>query len=158
MRTVEDALYDTVHDYPGGVDPLAKRMGLAPSTLQNMANPNLPECGWSLKRFRQAIAFTGDTRAIDALCGESGGVFVKTGQGAIGDDQILEVLSRLGKEFGEVCASLHKSLADGKLTEREFKDFNQQLYELNQVSLELGARMEAKVERRPVFKVAGGGR
>ncbi len=37
---VQDAIYHTVHGYPGGVAALAARMGLPPGTLTHKANPN----------------------------------------------------------------------------------------------------------------------
>lgn len=38
--TVADAIYHTVHGYPGGVVALAARMGVSPNTLTHKANPN----------------------------------------------------------------------------------------------------------------------
>lgn len=38
--SVDDAIYHTVHNYPGGVVALAARMGVPASTLTHKANPN----------------------------------------------------------------------------------------------------------------------
>lgn len=38
--TVADAVYHTVHGYPGGVAALAARMGVSANTLTHKANPN----------------------------------------------------------------------------------------------------------------------
>ena len=38
--SIEDAIYHTVHNYPGGVTALAARMGVSPNTLTHKANPN----------------------------------------------------------------------------------------------------------------------
>ena len=38
--SVEDAIYHTVHGYPGGVTALAARMGVSANTLTHKANPN----------------------------------------------------------------------------------------------------------------------
>ncbi|RYE43864.1 MAG: hypothetical protein EOP24_26690 [Hyphomicrobiales bacterium] len=38
--TVPDAIYHTVHNYPGGVAALAARMGVSANTLTHKANPN----------------------------------------------------------------------------------------------------------------------
>lgn len=38
--SVEDAIYHTVHGYPGGVAALAARMGVSANTLTHKANPN----------------------------------------------------------------------------------------------------------------------
>ena len=38
--SVADAIYHTVHGYPGGVSALAARMGVSANTLTHKANPN----------------------------------------------------------------------------------------------------------------------
>ena len=38
--SVDDAIYHTVHSYPGGVTALAARMGVSPNTLTHKVNPN----------------------------------------------------------------------------------------------------------------------
>lgn len=40
LMSVPDAIYHTVHNYPGGVAALAARMGLVVGTLTHKANPN----------------------------------------------------------------------------------------------------------------------
>ena len=40
--SVLDAIYHTVHGYPGGVAALAVRMGMSANTLTHKANPNNP--------------------------------------------------------------------------------------------------------------------
>ena len=40
VMSVPDAIYHTVHGYPGGVAALAARMGLPAGTLNHKANPN----------------------------------------------------------------------------------------------------------------------
>lgn len=38
--SIDDAIYHTVHSYPGGVTALAARMGVSPNTLTHKVNPN----------------------------------------------------------------------------------------------------------------------
>lgn len=38
--SIDDAIYHTVHSYPGGVAALAARMGVSPNTLTHKVNPN----------------------------------------------------------------------------------------------------------------------
>lgn len=140
---VEDALYHVVHDYKGGAESLAPRMGLASSTLQSMASPKIPTHGWSLRRFRQVIALADDLRPLHALCEEFGGVFIQTaGFKGLSDTALLETMTKLGKEFGDVCQAMHAALADSKVSEREVAEFRQQLYELNQAGAEALNRLE----------------
>lgn len=151
---VFDAIYHAVHDHPGSAQALAPRMGLQPTTLLNMANPRETTHGWSLRRFRDLLAFTGDRRPLDALCAENGGVFVPVPKAVGAEQDLLATVTRLGKEFGDVCASLNAALADGRVTPRELDDFRQQVYEMNQVAAGLEALVAARVDRRGHLKAA----
>lgn len=140
---VDDAIYHAVHDYKGGPAALAPRMGIAASTLQNMANPAEEAHGWNLKRFRQLLTFTGDTRPLDALCAENGGVFVHTqGFDGISDKALLETMTELCSDFGKVCESVHAALTDGKITHTEVAQVFDRIYTMNQAAAELANRMK----------------
>jgi hypothetical protein len=133
-----DALYQAVHDYPGGAPALAPRMGLAASTLLSFANPNCESHRWPLARALQVVAITGDMRPIEAICAEAGGVFVGLGDlGNIADGRLLKMVSRLLTEFGDVPRELHKVLADGRVKPREAAGFRRQVYELQQAAAAL---------------------
>lgn len=144
---VEDALYHVVHDYPGGAPALAPRMGLNESVLSHMADPRDDRHGWPLKRFRQALTLTGDLRPLHALCAENGGVFVATGRYAlISDRALLETVTQMSKEFGDVGAALHEMLSDGRIQRREYENLKKQVYELNQAAAELVERVGQLIE------------
>lgn len=151
---LEDAIYHAVHDYEGGVDVLAKRMGLAQSTLQNMANPRLTSHPWSLKKFRELRDFSGDLRPVHALCEESGGVFVPTTRYA---DAALPELSAavvvLAQELGDVAREVTTAAADGRIVPREAQRIHQQLFELIEAAAAMARRVD--VDAQPVpLKVA----
>ena len=150
--SVRDALYRLVHDYPGGASTLAVRMDLAASTLRCMASLTIDSHDWSLKRFEQAMAFTGDLRPLHALCAEFGGVFVPVSSAAHGDDALMQTLATAGKEFGDVCATLSTALADQRITHRELAEFEQQVYELVQVAQNLRLQVRERAEAQPLFK------
>ena len=141
---VDDALYHLVHDYPGSAGSLAPRMGLKPATLYSMANPQCERHEWPLKRFRQAIALTGDKRPLDALCAEFGGVFLPLGEFAdIGSDRLLKAASKLAREFGDVPRKLQEITADGRVKPRELDQLKREVYEMTQA----GAALVKLVER-----------
>jgi hypothetical protein len=155
--TLNDALYHLVHDYPGGAAALSARcLHLAPSTLQSMANPNDDGHGWPLRRFVEVMALSGDTRPIDALCAQFGGVFIKTApMDAVGDRDLYELATKLTGEFGDVINSLRSALdgsgdAGKAITPREFAAFDTQIYEMQSAAAELRERVSRRVERRPI--------
>lgn len=124
----------SVHECAGGPKALAARMELAYSTLQNMADPKQPAHGWPLARFRQLLAFTGDTRPLQALCTENGGVFVPLGATpARTDSELLRAVQRLSAEFGDVPRAIQDALGrDGKISTNELRRIEREGMELVQ--------------------------
>ena len=128
---VEDAIYDAVHGYPGGAVSLAPRLGLAVSTLQNMASPKIESHGWSLPRFRKLLAIAGP-RPLEALCEENGGLFVPMGRFKdLPQGKLLKLMHSLAKEFGDVPRAVEEALADdGRISDNELKNIARQLAEM----------------------------
>ena len=154
---VESAIYHAVHDYKPGTDALARQMGMARSSLLNMANPNDDGHEVTVKRLRQVVHLTGDLRPVHALCAELGGVFVPTERFAgIADDALLDLVMRLGKEYGDVCAAVSAAIADGRVSPREMQAFREQKYQFDQAGAALEARlaMMAAPEPSAQLKVA----
>lgn len=145
-----DALYHAVHDYPGGAVSLAPRMGVAASTLQSMANPNVETHAWPYKRVKQVMQLTEDLRPLEALCTEFGGLFVKLTAG--GDKPIEEIyrdLARLAKEFGDIPREVTKALSDGRIKQKEFERIEREVMELQQAATTVLQRMRGMVEQPP---------
>lgn len=153
---VRDALYHAVHDYPGGVADLATRMGLAPSTLQNLANPRIETHEWTLKRIRQLFDFTGDLRIAHAFAAEFGGMFLPLAGGSDGgDSDVFRLATSLAKEFGDVVSEIQASMADGRVSQFERERVHQQIYELNRAAHNVGLHIDqlAQGPTRPLSVV-----
>lgn len=150
---INDALYHAVHDYKGGVNALAARMGVAASTLYSMANPNDPSHPWPMQRALQVMSFTADQRVIQALCEQAGGVFVPVSPAAPMADLAQRMVS-LSAEFGDVARAVGDAVTDGKLTPRERDRAHAQLYELISAAAQLGQGLDAEVAaQQPVRRV-----
>lgn len=126
---IRDALYHAVHDYKGGVNELAVRMGIAGSTLQNMANPRAEGHEWTLKRIKQVIDFTGDQRVVHAFCAEFGGLFVPTAVEGV-DGDVFRQVTAVAAEFGDVVREVQASVADGRVSANEAQRVSQAAFEL----------------------------
>lgn len=148
--SIRDALFKVVHDYPGGANSLAPRMDLAASTLRCMANPTIESHDWPLKRVEQVMALTGDTRPLDALCEEFGGVFVRLSTLPDGEEEIGRMIAELGADFGAVCASINSALADGRVTAKELKEFEARVYQMNAASQALKLLVERRANANPL--------
>ena len=65
--TVADAIYHTVHGYPGGVVALAARMGVSANTLTHKANPNNTTHHLSLAEAVALQVVSGDAAILHAM-------------------------------------------------------------------------------------------
>lgn len=127
----KDAIYQAVHDYPGGAEALAPRMGLKPNTLRHMADPKKETHGWSLRRFDLLTVHAG-TAPLAAFCQEHGGLFVPLGEFADAPHaKLLKQLHSLAKEFGDVPRVIEQALKrDGQISDNELKRIERELAEM----------------------------
>ena len=140
---VQDALYHAVHDYPGGCAALAPRLGKAPSTLQNMADPRQDTHQWSLRAVRGVLQFTNDMRPLHALCEENGGVFVPTARLANSSlPDLYHGLAKLAKEFGDVPREVEAAMGDNKISPHEAVNIQKQLMELIEQAAAFSRRID----------------
>lgn len=119
---VNDALFALVHDYPGGSESLAPRMGLSPRVLRNKVQADCETHVPTVRDLRRAMALSKDLRPLHALCDEFEGVFVHTPPGEDPDDMaVLELMAAMWKSNGELGEAVHHALVDKVLTSEEFK-------------------------------------
>lgn len=152
---IRDALYHAVHDYPGGVHELATRLGLADSTLQNIANPRIETHEWTLKRIKQVFDFTGDERIAHAFAAEFGGVFLPMPSSELsGGSDLYRASAEVAKELGDIVTELQAALADEKISENERARIHQQIYELTRSAHKLGMLVDRAAQAAmPPLKV-----
>lgn len=154
-----DAAHRMVHESKEGCEALARRLGLAYSTLRGMANVNDQTHDWSVVKLSTAMHLTGNREPLVELCREHGGVFVRLEHlSACTDDELALVLARFGKELGDVFGEFNVAMADGHLTPREFETFDRQVYEAQEALAELRERMAARVEERALPRIVRGGK
>jgi hypothetical protein len=137
------ALYHAVHDFDPGTNRLAELMNIAPSTLQNMANPRNTDQPWTVKAIRQVMELTKDRRVIDAWCAECGGIFMPIATGPAGDS--MDLFRRLGvatKNLGELAAEVEKATADGSISINDRDRIHQECYEVHQAVMSLDRQVD----------------
>lgn len=123
---INDAAYNTAHDYPGGCDSLAPRMGInSGAVLRNKVNPNMDTHHLRLDEAVKMMEFTGDTRIAQAIAFQLGGVFVKLPDCDVEDERCIETLTDLFmcamSAQGQTCAELQVRKADGELCSEDRK-------------------------------------
>ena len=147
MSAVADAAYNTVHDYLGGAEALAPRMGKSAKVLDSKVSRNVSTHHLTLHEAVQIMGLTGDHRMLRAICRHLGyldPIRAVVYEG-IADDQLLELVAAVHSETGDVSRSLMAALADGRVTESEFEAFDQQTHEAMSAIADLRDRLRGMV-------------
>lgn len=143
-----DAFFNTVHDYPGGAESLAPRMGMSAAILRNKADQNKEHNKPLLVDADKIMAITGDYRILDALAAGHGRVCVEIPEGGDACDlAILELVTHVWQRNGDVGAAVHQTLADGKVEKHELTKVRSAIYRTQQALNEMLMRLEGMAEK-----------
>lgn len=121
---IDDTAYAVVHDYPGGSESLAPRMGLSPAMLRNKVNTNNTTHHLTLREARALTAITNDVRLLKAFAQDTGRIVLDapTDDDSIASDMaVLELVAAVGGTQGDLFTTIYQALSDGKLTTSELQ-------------------------------------
>lgn len=121
---VLDAAYRTAHEYPGGVAPLAFRMGLPASTLNHKVNLTNSTHHLSLKEAVLMQAVSGNFLILQAMAGALGHAVLQLEPAS--DGQPMTDVARMVREFSELLTRVTTSTADGTVTMNEVRECQRQ--------------------------------
>ncbi|MGV8959220.1 MAG: phage regulatory CII family protein [Stenotrophomonas sp.] len=119
---VDDAAYAVVHDYPGGSESLAPRLGMSAAVLNSKVNPKTSTHHLRLSEAVRITAFSEDVRILRAFAQECGHVLLVAPCGddvAASDMAVLELVAAVGGAQGDLFGNIHKALSDGVLADSE---------------------------------------
>lgn len=128
-RTILDAAYHVVHDYPGGSVSLAPRLNKSPTTLSH----EVTATGTAKLGLLDAVkitAFSGDLRILQAWAVEAGQMLVALPVMADQSDECLAMVSSTAKEFSDLLAAAAEGLADGAVSDNEVDRIEREAAEL----------------------------
>lgn len=114
---VTDAAYDTVHQYPGGSEALAPRLGMSAAILRGKVNPNTDRNLLSLQEADALMARTGDFRILHALCAQHG--FVAQRSDAPESGSLISALLQAAAAKGDLAELVSSALDDGRISPNE---------------------------------------
>ncbi len=114
---VSDAAYDTVHEYPGGSEPLAKRMDMSGATLRGKVNPNNDRNLLSLQEADALMGKTGDFRILHAMAAEHGFVVQRVDTPESGT--LICALLAASAAKGDLAEIVSKAMTDRQISPNE---------------------------------------
>lgn len=144
---IADAAYATVHDYPGGSESLAPRLGMIPAVLRNKVNPNNESHRLALDEAARIMAVTNDARMLSALFDHLGYVCVQLPAAPDGSDMaLLDGFLGMVSQFGEFATEFNKDWSDGRIDPKELSRLRQRFCRMLQSGLGFMHRIEALAE------------
>lgn len=121
---ITDAAYAVVHDYPGGSESLAPRLGLSGAMLRNKVNPHNETHKLGLIEAARLTDVTNDNRILEAWLAERGAVMVRLPAlvDAPDNEEILDRFMNLTVQYGALAKRFSEATADGEVDQREMAD------------------------------------
>lgn len=118
---VADAADATVHDYPGGSESLAPRLGMSGAVLRGKVNPNNPRNVLGLKEAQRMMRLTGDHRILQAQAADLGYALLRIEEDAdaAADTSLMGMVLRMHAVGGEFSRVVGEAVADGVITPNE---------------------------------------
>lgn len=124
-----DAAYNSVHDYPGGAQSLAPRMGKSACSLSHEVTVT-GTAKFGLLDAAKVVALTGDLRILQAFAANAGQMLVPLPHIDVQANDSMLRLADAAREFGELCTAVASTLADGVITDNELERVDRESGEL----------------------------
>lgn len=116
-QDVNDALYLTVHGYPGGVTALAARLGMSPNTLTHKVNVNNKTHHLSPIEVMAIMTMSGNATALHAMAAQMNYTCTAAIPDQSGGDAV-EAFMHLQRAFGNAVCAVADPLARGEAVSR----------------------------------------
>jgi hypothetical protein len=142
-----DAAYSVAHDYPGGSESLAPRLGMSGAVLRNKVNPNNTTHHLTLAEALRMSQITGDVRIAEAIANELGYTMVQTPRVEdCCDAAIVELMGEAWSTHGDVGKEICKTLEDGRVELKEVDRVESRIFKHAQVLFNIAARLRGMAE------------
>lgn len=128
-----DALYIAARKYPGGVEALAARMQLAPSSLYSKLRPGIETHKLNAEEVIQILELCQDAAvsevdlAIGAFNWRFGRVAFQIPRHVTDHEELTEQLLTVMKSEGDLAADLQEALSDNKINTREIHSLEKRI-------------------------------
>lgn len=115
-----DTVHSVAHDYPGGCESLAPRIGMSAAVLRSKVNPNTDTHQFTLLNAVAVTDKANDDRILDAWARERGYVLVKIPETEnCSDGAVLELMAKTWETNGDIGKEVNRTFADGRVEEHE---------------------------------------
>ncbi|WP_250467657.1 phage regulatory CII family protein [Caballeronia sp. GAFFF2] len=119
-----DTAHAVAHDYKGGCESLAPRLGMSAAVLRSKVNPNTETHHLTLMNAVQMTEMTDDERIIEAWLAQRNAVMVKLPDACEEPDneEIVDKFMSLTVHYGQLAKRFREATADGEVDDQEMAD------------------------------------
>lgn len=142
----KDAFHKTVHNYPGGPEALAPRLGMTVGVLRNKANPNSTTNVKTLDDAHALMTVSDDYSILHAFAASLGHSCHKIEDGATSDQSVLESITQIWQRSGEIGALVTKALDDGRVDRHEVREVREAVFKTIRSMMDLVERLNGMAE------------
>jgi len=140
--TIKTAIYDTAHNYPGGLKALAAKMGVRAGTLNNKCDPAMEGHVLNIEDLWKMMAITGNIKVLVMLAGEMRHVIMEIkSYPDVSDIELLNSWAEWQAERGETEQAISDALNNQKITKSELDRIKSEMFEDFQKELALLQRL-----------------
>ncbi|BAO88946.1 phage regulatory CII family protein [Caballeronia cordobensis] len=142
-----DTLHAVAHDYKGGCESLAPRIGMSAAVLRSKVNPNTETHKASLMEVVNITEMADDDRVLEAWARERGYALVKMPVVETSNDAaIVELMGEAWATHGEVGQEICKTLEDKRVKADEVDRVEKRIYRHAQVLFNISSRLRGMAE------------
>lgn len=150
INSLEHAIAETSHDYPGGIQALAEKISVNPGTLYNKCNPGMPSHRLTLREAVDIMHHSRDVRILEVLCRETHHACVPQAQFQhIGDMALFDAWTASDMEHGKTAESIRTALSDARIDDQEYRAIHAEMFADFARALEMLDRLNAFCSRQP---------
>lgn len=119
-----DTAHAVAHDYAGGCESLAPRIGMSAAVLRSKVNPNTATHKLTLQDAVRITDVSNDERILEAWLAERNAVMVKLPEPCEqpNNEEIVAKFMRLTVHYGDLARRHTEATADGEVDEKEMAD------------------------------------
>jgi hypothetical protein len=144
---ITDAAYAVAHDYPGGTESLAPRIGMSGAVLRNKVNPNNSTHHLTVAEALRISQITGDVRIVQALARELGMALIEIPNAdQCADSDVIELMAKSLQTHGEIGREINKTFEDGRVEHHEVARVKDRVWSHMVTVLGLVGRIEGMAE------------
>lgn len=147
MKSVDQAIHDTVHDWKKRtgreICQLAAQVNISEGRLYNQTNIKQENHIANINTIRALILATEDTQILESMAYEAGKIVsCQPDYEDLSDLALLDVILHANKEHGDVSQAINSALDNGEISRNESLEIESEIMEA--VSVLMGLRDKIK--------------